>query len=149
MRNNLFLFLQIQRIKIIWLNILILENRTHIWWIRVRIPLPALILGGSSKNISSFDEQQSSVDKKKGANERMVTLNIQKSKGLEIDILEEAEIVKKIESITKSLRKQYFKNSLLNLLEKYRECKDPYKGVEILTQIANLQPFLFAYYMIQ
>ena len=106
-------------------------------------------MGSSSKNISSFDEQQSSVDKKKGANERMVTLNIQKSKGLEIDILEEAEIVKKIESITKSLRKQYFKNSLLNLLEKYRECKDPYKGVEILTQIANLQPFLFAYYMIQ
>ena len=32
---------------------------------------------------------------------------------------------------------------------KYRECKNPYKGVEILTQIANLQPFLFAYYMIQ
>ena len=30
--------------------------------------------------------------------------------------------------------------------KKYRECKDPYKGVEILTQIANLQPFLSAYY---
>ena len=30
--------------------------------------------------------------------------------------------------------------------KKYRECKNPYKGVEILTQIANLQPFLSAYY---
>jgi hypothetical protein len=30
--------------------------------------------------------------------------------------------------------------------KKYRECKDPYKSVEILTQIANLQPFLSAYY---
>lgn len=30
--------------------------------------------------------------------------------------------------------------------KKYRDCKDPYKGVEILTQIANLQPFLSAYY---
>ncbi len=30
--------------------------------------------------------------------------------------------------------------------KKYKECGDPYKGVEILTQIANLQPFLSAYY---
>jgi hypothetical protein len=30
--------------------------------------------------------------------------------------------------------------------KKYRECKDPYKGVEILTQIANLQPIVSAYY---
>ena len=30
--------------------------------------------------------------------------------------------------------------------KKYRECKNPYKGVEILLQIANLQPFLSAYY---
>ena len=29
---------------------------------------------------------------------------------------------------------------------KYRECKDPYKGVKILTQIANLQAFISAYY---
>lgn len=29
---------------------------------------------------------------------------------------------------------------------KYRESKDPYKGVEILTQIPNLQPFISAYY---
>lgn len=29
---------------------------------------------------------------------------------------------------------------------KYRECKDAYKGVEILTQIANLQPIISAYY---
>ncbi len=46
-----------------------------------------------------------------------MTLNIQKSKKLEADILEE-ELVRKIESITKSLRKQYFKNSLLNLLKR-------------------------------
>jgi hypothetical protein len=46
-----------------------------------------------------------------------LTLNIQKSKKLEADILEE-ELVRKIESITKSLRKQYFKNSLLNLLKR-------------------------------
>lgn len=30
--------------------------------------------------------------------------------------------------------------------KKYRECNDPYKGIEILTQIANLQPFISAYY---
>jgi hypothetical protein len=30
--------------------------------------------------------------------------------------------------------------------KKYRECNDPYKDVEILTQIANLQPFISAYY---
>jgi integrase len=46
-----------------------------------------------------------------------LTLNIQKSKKLEINILEE-ELLRKIESITKSLRKQYFKNSLLHLLKR-------------------------------
>ena len=30
--------------------------------------------------------------------------------------------------------------------KKYRECKDPYKCVDILTQIANLQPIISAYY---
>jgi len=29
--------------------------------------------------------------------------------------------------------------------KKYRECKDPYKCVDIVTQIANLQPFISAY----
>jgi integrase len=46
-----------------------------------------------------------------------LTLNIQKSKGLE-DGIPEAELIRKIESITKSLRKKYFKNSLLNLLKR-------------------------------
>lgn len=30
--------------------------------------------------------------------------------------------------------------------KKYKECKDQYKGVEILTQIANLQPIISTYY---
>ena len=46
-----------------------------------------------------------------------MTLNIQRSKKLDVNILEE-ELVRKIESITKSLRKPYFKNSLLQLLKR-------------------------------
>lgn len=30
--------------------------------------------------------------------------------------------------------------------KKYREFKDPYKGVKILTQIANLLPYISEYY---
>lgn len=42
--------------------------------------------------------------------------------------------IDKLEFIEKQMWKDYF------------DCKDPYKRVEILTQIANLQPFLSAYY---
>jgi hypothetical protein len=80
-------------------------------------PTPRAYLGGSSKNIISFDEQHSSLDKQTGANEQILTLNIQRSKKLDVNILEE-ELVRKIESITKSLRKPYFKNSLLQLLKR-------------------------------
>ncbi len=80
-------------------------------------PTPRAYLGDSSKNITSFDKQYSSLDKQTGANERILTLNIQKSKKLDDGIFE-TELVRKIESITKSLRKQYFKNTLLNLLKR-------------------------------
>jgi hypothetical protein len=81
-------------------------------------PTPRAYLGGSYKNIISFDEQRSSLDKQIGANERILTLNIQQTKKLGINILEEEKLVRKIESITKSLRKQYFKNSLLHLIKR-------------------------------
>jgi len=47
-----------------------------------------------------------------------LTLNIQKTRELITHSDEEKELVKKIESITKSLRKQYFKNSLVTLSKK-------------------------------
>ena len=47
-----------------------------------------------------------------------MTLNIQKTRQLITHSDEEKELVKKLESITKSLRKQYFKNSLVTLSKK-------------------------------
>ena len=47
-----------------------------------------------------------------------MTLNIQKQRQFITREDEENNLVKKIESITKSLRKQYFKNSLINLSKK-------------------------------
>ena len=47
-----------------------------------------------------------------------MTLNIQKTRELITHSDEEKELVKKLESITKSLRKQYFKNSLVTLSKK-------------------------------
>ncbi|HEY6588799.1 MAG TPA: hypothetical protein VIY98_10955 [Nitrososphaeraceae archaeon] len=47
-----------------------------------------------------------------------MTLNIQKTRQLITKEDEENNLVKKIESITKSLRKQYFKNSLVTLSKK-------------------------------
>lgn len=47
-----------------------------------------------------------------------MTLNIQKSKKIDDSILEEKLVVRKIESITKGLRKPYFKNNLLQLLKR-------------------------------
>jgi predicted nucleic acid-binding protein len=47
-----------------------------------------------------------------------LTLNIQKTRELITHSDEERELEKKLESITKSLRKQYFKNSLVTLSKK-------------------------------
>lgn len=47
-----------------------------------------------------------------------MTLNIQKTRELIIHSDEEKDLEKKLESITKSLRKQYFKNSLVTLSKK-------------------------------
>jgi predicted nucleic acid-binding protein len=47
-----------------------------------------------------------------------LTLNIQKTRQFITQEDEENNLVKKIESITKSLRKQYFKNSLVTLSKK-------------------------------
>ena len=47
-----------------------------------------------------------------------MTLNIQKTRQFITQEDEENNLVKKIESITKSLRKQYFKNSLVTLSKK-------------------------------
>ena len=47
-----------------------------------------------------------------------MTLNIQKTRQFITQEDEENNLVKKIESITKSLRKQYFKNSLVTLSNK-------------------------------
>ena len=47
-----------------------------------------------------------------------MTLNIQKTRELITHSDEEKELEKKLESITKSLRKQYFKNSLVTLSKK-------------------------------
>jgi hypothetical protein len=49
-----------------------------------------------------------------------LTLNIQKQRQF-VTQDEEKELEKKIESITKSLRKKYFKNSLINLSKKIKE----------------------------
>ena len=49
-----------------------------------------------------------------------MTLNIQKQRQF-VTQDEEKELEKKIESITKSLRKKYFKNSLINLSKKIKE----------------------------
>lgn len=47
-----------------------------------------------------------------------MTLNLQKTRELITHSDEEKELEKKLESITKSLRKQYFKNSLVTLSKK-------------------------------
>jgi hypothetical protein len=47
-----------------------------------------------------------------------LTLNIQKTREFITHNDEEKELEKKLESITKSLRKQYFKNSLVTLSKK-------------------------------
>ena len=47
-----------------------------------------------------------------------MTLNIQKTRELITHSDAEKELEKKLESITKSLRKQYFKNSLVTLSKK-------------------------------
>jgi len=47
-----------------------------------------------------------------------LTLSIQKTRELISHENEENNLIKKIESITKSLRKQYFRNSLINLSKK-------------------------------
>jgi hypothetical protein len=49
-----------------------------------------------------------------------LTLNIQKQRQF-VTQDEKKELGKKIESITKSLRKKYFKNSLINLSKKNRQ----------------------------
>ena len=80
-------------------------------------PTPRAYLGGSSKNIIRFDTRYLSLDKKtrEGDDEWNLTLNIQKPKQFITQDDEENDLVKKIESITKSLRKQYFKKSLVTL----------------------------------
>ncbi|MFB5599471.1 MAG: hypothetical protein ACE5SW_04510 [Nitrososphaeraceae archaeon] len=47
-----------------------------------------------------------------------MTLDLQESKKINDNILEQLAVRRKIESITKGLRKPYFKNSLLQLLKR-------------------------------
>ena len=85
-------------------------------------PTPRAYLWGSS-NIIRFDTRYLSLDKqqkrrKKETMNEILTLNIQKTRELITHSDEETEIEKKLESVTKSLRKQYFKNNLVTLSKK-------------------------------
>ena len=64
-----------------------------------------------------------------------LTLSIQKTRELITHSDEEKELEKKLESITKSLRKQYFKNNLVTLSKKNIEISgiiDEFQGISTI-----------------